>query len=461
MYTQNRNYLYRCAILLLIAGLISPAALEAKQEFQPYRISRGMEIRILKNTGIPFIHAQLVIFYRDKIDNPAIPYLTLLNIFDNNIKKPGTPLLGTLRKLGNDFEVEHRPDFLLFKINFLADKVPLFIRFLKNLYNYRPFMETDGPAASYLQKKRKLSTEERFKDSIKNYWKYFFKKRRWKKSIAFQVAYNQLFPGNVLGQTLITPAHLSSVTFEHLRSFHRRTYRLPNSLLIMKGNIQHPAIVYGSIEHAFSTLKKPRLEKITQEKITIKNRKKVIVFNTDNSDAPAVFWFEPIPTSKTGNPLPNMVLNHLLFGVPAGRIFIAASRSLSVNRVPLQSEMVNHNNVSVICNSVRLRYRDIEKFILLAERQKKKLGFKGISRKEYLDTRSYIFGRLKVNTREVGNDINLEILNKPVQYPPITLAGLNQNTEKRYEPVIVIVGNAKTISRYLTVLNPEVIDFLK
>jgi hypothetical protein len=449
--------------MLLIAGLVSISYAEPSREYLDYKISRGMGVKILKNSEIPYIHAQLVIYYREKPLNPAIPYLTQLNIFDTRIAKPNTSLLNTLRRLGNDFEVEHRPDFLLFKINFLPDKIPLFVRFLKSLYQYRPFLDADINPVSHQQRRRKANTLERFKDSIDNYWKYYFYKPGWKKRIAFQIAYNQLFPGSLLGQTRITPKHLKEVTLDSLRTFHKKSYLLTNSQLILKGNIKTPAVVYGRLERAFSSFKKPKLLKYPEHKITINNERKVLIFNTDNDEMPSLFWFEPIPTGLKRNPIPFMVLNNLLFGFPTGRIFITATRLLNISNLRIYSELVSHRNVSVICNTIRIRYRDIEKFIILAQREKKKLSLKGIDRREYLDTRSYIYGRLKVNTQNVGYEVSQEILDMPVQYPQITLAGLNKSSEIQYKPVIVIVGNIEFISRYAPLIyrQAEIIDFMK
>ena len=65
----------------------------------PFKSSKGLEIMIFKSDHIPFIHAQLLIYYKEKIKNPAISYLTLLNIFDHDIDKPGTSVLNTLKKI--------------------------------------------------------------------------------------------------------------------------------------------------------------------------------------------------------------------------------------------------------------------------------------------------------------------------------------------------------------------------
>jgi hypothetical protein len=145
MYIQNQNSKIAAfrscwaAVTLIVTVTISlylvfPASIAAEPstpEPVSFTSTKGLRLRVLKSNHIPFIHAQLIIYYKEKVKNPAIPYLTLLNIFDRNLKGNDTPLLSILKKLGNDYQVEHRPDFVLFKINLLPDKMLLFIRFLK------------------------------------------------------------------------------------------------------------------------------------------------------------------------------------------------------------------------------------------------------------------------------------------------------------------------------------------
>ncbi|MCP5045842.1 MAG: insulinase family protein, partial [bacterium] len=363
---RRRHYFYA---LLLIPLLLAPAILEARNEAFDYKISKGLKLKILRNSEVPFIRAHLVINYMNTPENPAIPYLTILNIFGRGIKKPDTALLDTLRKLGNDYEVEYRPDFLWFKINFLPDKIPLFIRFLRNLYGYKPFLETDSRTTASYIKKRREDTRLRFTDSRSNYWKRFFKQKDWKRQIAYQLAYKHFFSGSQLGRTLITPQHVGAVKLRDLVNFYRQTYQLPNSLLVLKGDIANPLVVYGLLQRAFNSFKQQKPRIYPGEKFALHNSKKIIIFDTDNAGPPTLTWFEPIPTSKTRKPLLfNVILNNLLFGYPAGPM-------LSFNRQlrKIETQLVKHTRVSVISNTIRLRYRDIEKFINRAEREKKNI----------------------------------------------------------------------------------------
>ncbi|UCH95846.1 MAG: insulinase family protein [Candidatus Aminicenantes bacterium] len=476
MYTQNNNtFIHRSGWLALTLTMTFTISLclafpfslnsqpELKSDPEPHRFksTKGLRLMILKSQHIPFIHAQLVIYYQEKIKNPAVPYLTLLNIFDRNLKGDDTNLLSTLKKLGNDFEVEHRPDFLIFKINFLPDKVSLFTRFLKALYSYKPFLEFDSASNSYVDKKRKLNTLKRFEDSITNYWNYFFKGKDWKIRVAYQIAYSHFFsPRSNMGQTLITPENLKRVTLNQLRSFYLSTYQLPTSRLILKGNIENPAILHGHIERALASFKTKPPRKLVEEKFTINSPKKIIVFNTRNDDSPDLYWFEAVSTFNNGNPIPVLVLNNILFAYPTGRLYINAWH-LNINISRLQTEMVNHLGASVICNTLRLRYSDIDKFILLIDRERRKLRVKEVEKREYLNTLSNIYGRLKVNSRDFENDVNLEIIKTEYYTKKVTLASLNQITEDSNHAVIVIVGSARMILPQLGLFRSkvEVIDF--
>ncbi|MCK5221987.1 MAG: hypothetical protein KAR14_10435, partial [Candidatus Aminicenantes bacterium] len=74
--------------------------------------SKGLRVNLLKDPSLMFIHAEIVIYYSE-IKDPAVPYLTLLNIFDNQIKNPQAGLLNTLFKMGNDVKIDYRIDHLI------------------------------------------------------------------------------------------------------------------------------------------------------------------------------------------------------------------------------------------------------------------------------------------------------------------------------------------------------------
>ena len=465
----------RCRVGLLLTlsltlttslGLASPFSPDTSSQPDPetytLKSSRGLRLKILQSNHIPFIHAQLIIYYRKKVENPAIPYLTLLNIFERNLRGDDTALLSTLKKLGNDFNVEHRPDFLLFKINFLSstDNISSFIKFLKALYSYKPFEDLNSPSPSYTGTREKQNTEVRFRDSIANYWKYFFLGKEWRNQVAYQIAYHHFFPSGIMGQTLITPGDLKSVTLEQLRAFYLDTYQFSNSLLIIKGNIENPGLILGHIERAFSSFKRKPPQKPPEEKLTINKQKKIIVFNTGNDESPSMYWFEAVSLQETGNPIPSLVLNNILFTYPTGRIYINAWNS-NLRILKMDTQMINHRGMTIICNLLRLRYGDIEKFILLVDREIKKLRIKRVEKKEYLNALSHILGRLSVNTQDFENDVNLEIIKAEYHTQKVTLESLNQVIDNSIYSLIVIVGNAKSILPQLNLFRShvDVLDF--
>jgi hypothetical protein len=460
------------AVLLGIMAIINAEAAVQKQLFVT---QKGLNVKFLIDKTMDFIHAELLIYYNGKYRNPAIPSLTLLNIFNKDVNESDSSLLSSLRKLGNDFEVEQSADFQMVKINFLPDRLQQFIKFVRGLYSYKSFLNIKINPDSHLYRKRQRDTLKKFEDSVNNYWRYFFKKENWKRDIAYQIAYNRLFPGNPLGNTLITADMLRQATLPTVRTFYQRTYRLPNSLLIIKGNFR-PQLVRAYIASEFASFEKQLPEVPVSHKLRINNKREVVVFNINNNDPPLLFWFDAIVPLNHKNYIPFLALNNILFGFPIGRIYLGA-REMNMSNLEIHSEVTNQKEVSVICNTIELRSRDIEAFIRLVDREKKKLTIKKIERKEYLNTLSYFYGKIKVDTQHIDNDINHEILttfypfdktdfiSPAAQSPMLTLAVLNEhlgnsrNHSESQKGVIVIVGNYNLIRRYLKSIKPVVLNY--
>jgi hypothetical protein len=447
------------AAALLVLVSISPA----KSGPVEFICSRGLRLKIIQNTSMGFIHAQLVIYLRDRGGNPAVPYLTWMNLFDPEVDRSNSSLLSILKKLGNDYEVEYRPDFLVLKINFLPDKMSLFVRFLKGVYNYRPFSEVFTAGSTYSELKKERLVAETFRESVARFWKYFFKRKEWKKQIAFQIAHKHFFAGDNLGNVFITPRRLYNVTLDNVSAFYRDTYRLDNSLLVIKGNIKRPAIVYGTIEQAFaSTRKYPPLNPADKKIAINNNRKKIFLFNVRDHEHPIIFWFEAISTFKNRSPIPAFISNSILFSRHTGRLLHQASK-MSIGLANLNSEMINYRTVSVICNRVDLRGSDVGRFLVMAEREKKRLYNSPADRREYLDITSQFIGHLKVKGRFIESDVNIEKMKIPYTPAlPFTLAALPQQAAGSSDgQVIVIVGNAEKVKKNLSTLKfqVEVIDF--
>jgi hypothetical protein len=98
---------------------------------------------------------------------------------------------------------------------------------------------------------------------------------------------------------------------------------------------------------------------------------------------------------------------------------------------------------------------------MMAEREKKKLRVMRVKRREYLNTLTNIIGRLKVKTQDFENAVSIEKMKIPYNTQQVTQASLNRIADNPDNLVIVIVGNARLILQYLTILKPQVkvIDF--
>ena len=132
-----------------------------------------------------------------------------------------------------------------------------------------------------------------------------------------------------------------------------------------------------------------------------------------------------------------------------------------------------------------MNFKDIEKLIFLEESEKKKLKIMKVGRNDYLNSLNYFYGKLKIDSEKFDNDVQIEIDKSlynlknnyfkklPVKFDNIihyvSLNELNQtisnsitfkNTRRNFtSELIIIVGNAKQILRYFTVLKPEKIEF--
>ncbi len=461
----NKPIFYASRITLLAFVLFTTAAAAPPAEPAPdkalFTSSTGLRVKIIHNPNMQFIHAQLVIYYKDTVENPAIPYLTSMNIFNPQIDKGESDLLNTMKKMGNDFTIENRPDFLYIKMNFIPEQFELFYRFIKNIFHNRLISESLPGLETYSGRKQARSLAERFNDSISNFWKYFFSQNDWKQQIAFQIAYEHFFAPSLLGRTFITPSHLKNITLKQVLAFYRETYNPNNALLIIKGNFPNRGVLFGFLELKLKSFKKksPYIQAEKELPPPINNQMKVVIYNVQDTESPIIYWFEAISTFNNRNPIPSLVLNNIFFAYPTGRLFMNARES-NINQLRIETQMVSHVDASIICNTIRVNYRDLTPFFQLVEREKKRLQISRIDRPEFANTVSFIYGRLKVNTQNYDNDANQEIINTSYSLPPITLAGFNQAIDATPNSMVVIVGNSKLILKWLDKKIPiQVVDF--
>lgn len=462
MSTKNKKQFKIIPFLVLIIGLCSLYLKPQKNVFS-FVSSKGLKIKIIKDTSIPFIHAEVLIFYQDKTDRPAISYLVKENMFNKDINTSNPNLLSALRRLGNDFQIEHRPDYLKIRLNFLLTRFTVFTQFLKELFSYKAF------------------GLKKYNDSIFNFKKYYFKKKDADKRTAQMLAYNRLFPGQLLGNTIIDINTLLKINLSQIRSFYRKTYKPQNSFLFIKGNL-NPHITFGLVEKALKSFKKSKDIIFYTEKLTINRARKIYLLDVKNIDSPTIYWFHAIPPLRDRNHLPYIILNNILFGYPIGNVFKNAGYYGIRTIKKMESEVLNHAETSVICNTVKLNYGNVEKFILLYEQEIRKLRLRKINRNEYLNTLNYFLGKAKVDTGHFENDITSEISRSiysvdresfevsPKIFQRVSIDRLNRflsSTEmskfyrnKMTAEVIVIIGNPKLILRNFRVLKPEIVKYI-
>jgi hypothetical protein len=384
-------------------------------------------------------------------------------MFNKELNTSNPSLISALRRLGNDYEIEHRPDYLKIGVNFLLTKFSLFAQFLKELYGYKAF------------------GLKKYNDSILNFKKYYLKSGDAEKKMAQAFAYNRLFAGHLLGNTIIDVNRLPKINLAQIRSFYRKTYKPENSFVCIKGNL-NPHITFGLVEKSLKSFKKQKNLIFYSEKLNVNQVRKIYLLEVKNTDAPTVYWFHAIPPLRDDNHLPSVILNNILFGYPIGNLFKSAGYYGIRNIKKMESEVINHAETSVICNTVKLNYSNIEKFILLYEQESRKLRVRKINRNEYLNTLNFFLGKAKVDSAHFDNDIHFEI-NKSVYsvdresfevsakiFQKITLNRLNRflagtdlfkfQRNRKTADVIVIVGNPGLVLKNFKILKPEIIRYM-
>lgn len=457
MYFQNN--IKSGSIIILIFFIAITLCTNISGQGLEQTTSKGLRVNLLKDPSLMFIHAEIVIYYSE-IKDPAVPYLTLLNIFDNQIKNPQAGLLNTLFKIGNDVKIDYRIDHLIIKLNFLPTDINQFVSFLKGLYSYKGF------------------SLKGFNYSTKNFWKLFTKKDEWKKIIAAQIAFSKLFNEDHPGKFLVPGKNLQRLNLSHVRSFYKNNFTLPNSYLTVQGVIR-PYVLFGLIEKEFRHFKnlKANYDKFRYDRY--KSDRKVIIVDDGTNGTPYMYWIDPLPPSDNIDYHHARIINNILFGYPLGRISRSASSS-GIKNFNITGNIHHHRNIAILCKRIRIGYRDIEKFIFIADNIIKKLGVARIRRKEYLDSYNFVFrkGEIDSDNYEVkaekkisgsfaGNnklkkekgennllkDLSYANFNKILSNPS---GNYNVNRNKK-KGIIVIFGNASLIKRYLRNIKPEVI----
>ena len=459
MYIRNKTTA-RTLLLLVSMAAVGMFAYADEPEIFTFESAKGMQIKIIRTPDVGFVHAEIIIECRGDC-NPTIAHLTVDNMFNQELHKSDSSLLAILKRLGNDFHFEHRVDYLKISVNFLTDKMGIFAQFIDELFSYKSF------------------NLKRFNDSIFNFWHHFKNRDDWQKKLATQFAYFHLFPGNSLGNSVIQVDSLLKINLAQIRSLYRSKFQLAQSYLFIRGGV-NPHIAFGLIENALKSYKKQNVIKITDEKVKLKNDRKILILNVISPEAPIIFWFQAIPPIGSKEHISWVIINNILFEYPIGAVFKKAASFGIRNIRKMDTDVFHHNQVSVICNTFRINYQNIEQFILMADNETRKLGKRGINRKEYLDSLNYFLGKAKVESSRFNHELEIEIrktllgLNEhstsitPEIFSHVTLSQLNQfvgnfNNSNRDDrniekpEIIVIAGNARLIKGYLNRIKADYI----
>jgi len=384
MSIQNRSlsragFLQLAALLLLLFGGISRLAGETRQF--SLVTTKGFPIKVLQETEMPFVHAELLVFLDGSIQNYNslfISQLTLMNIFSQELNAPSSSLLDSIFRLGNDYQVEQTPEYLKISISFLPDRLANFTKVLREIFTYQSF---------HLEK---------FNRSKEKYWSLFIKNRDWKRDIAFLLAYQQIVGNFYFNQGLMIQEFVNGINLAQLRSFYLKTFRTDNSLLIIKGNV-NPYIVLGLLERDLPVFAGPAAKK-KKEEVKINSGRKIFVLNNAAADYPMVYWFDVAPAIADTDYLSFFIGNYILFGFPGGRIYQSERNQSLLSGVKVSTEIYPMRNFTIFCNHLRLNYNDLENFLQSVDQERKKFSVRPIVKKEYLDALNYFLGRAQVET---------------------------------------------------------------
>ena len=84
-----KNKYFLLILILILLGSFVDAEIVKKE----LTSSRGLTIKFLTDETLDFIHAELLIRYKGKFKNPAVPNLAMVNIFNEDVNDSGTSLL--------------------------------------------------------------------------------------------------------------------------------------------------------------------------------------------------------------------------------------------------------------------------------------------------------------------------------------------------------------------------------
>ena len=467
MSMPNKTLFATRPLLLLTGGLFFICSLtHLAAETRQFSLStaKGFPIKVLQDNDMPFVHAELLVFLDNSTQNYIsllISQLTVLNVFARELNSPSSGLLDSLFRLGNDYQVEQTPEYVKLSLNFLPDRLASFTKMLREIFTYQSF---------HLDK---------FNQSKEKYWSFFIKNRDWKKEIAFLLAYQQIVGNFYFSQGLLFQGFINSINLAQLRSFYLKTFRIDNSLLIIKGNV-NPYIVLGLLERDLPVFAGAPA-KTKREEVKLNPNRRIFVLNSPGADYPMIYWFDVGPVLTDPDYLSFFIGNFALFGFPGGRIYQSERSQFFLGGYKVSTDIYSLKNFSIFCNYLRLNYNDLENFLLLVDQERKKFSARSIVKKEYLDALNYFLGRAQVETG--GYDYGMQQVIDRFQAQPAASLPLQRSSEfvrdVTYERVvqvmddqmgykhrtgihdrgiIVLIGNANLIMTNLKLFKADVVE---
>lgn len=461
------RFLFLLALLIFLLTGLNPAA----ENTFSFRTQNGINLRVIQDQQMPFIHAQVIVLfdYSNISPNqlsPGIPALTAFHLFNQEIDEPSSPLLRSMRRLGGDYEVALFPDYLLISLNFPNDRLSLLGGFLRDLFNYSHF---------YIKKLNR---------SLEIYWPRFFHHPDWKSILARRLGYALLFPDQPLGFTYLPFSKLPNLNLYQLRSFFQKNFRPHRSSVIVKGNI-NPHVTLGLLErsmHGSGDAERP--DEITATIPTFppepQRERKIVFFPTADSEPPLLMWLEALPEINHPQHLAQLALHHALFSFPGGRIYQTRFNQFSARNYQFQSEVNHHAGIAVIIHQVRVNPVDIEPLLGLIDQERRRLISQPLDRREYLEAVNSFLNKAKVRTADFEHEVRNEVFQfitgmpQPFNYwlpnmiREMSLEKTNQTirtllaAENRETPAdlgtVVIIGNREILARQTWSITVEWID---
>ena len=115
-------------VLLFLLGI---SHLDAEMRQFSLATAKGFPIKVLQESEMPFVHAQLLVFLDSRDQNyisSLISQLTVMNMFARELNSPSSNLLDSIFRLGNDYRVEQTPEYVKISMNFLPDRLASFTK---------------------------------------------------------------------------------------------------------------------------------------------------------------------------------------------------------------------------------------------------------------------------------------------------------------------------------------------